>query len=187
METFSALLVFHWLPVDSHHKGQWREALMFSLICVWTKGWANNRGAGDLRRHRAHYNVTVMHKACFVGYLENHSWKRLFPGPSFSFTVSIINIYWRSKRFVSASVGQYNSLHIDWYNTWNKCLAEIGDQLAFCGLCWRAIRITEDSPGAHQRHGGGLAGYRFGTIRRLIRSRPRRCRACIQARGNHTR
>ena len=26
-----------------HHKGQWRKALMFSLICVWINGWVNNR------------------------------------------------------------------------------------------------------------------------------------------------
>ena len=33
----------HWSLVVSCHKGQWREALMFSLICAWTNGWANNR------------------------------------------------------------------------------------------------------------------------------------------------
>ena len=33
---------------------------MFSLICVWINGWVNNGEAGDLRRHRAHYVVTVM-------------------------------------------------------------------------------------------------------------------------------
>ena len=33
---------------------------MFSLICAWTNGRVNNRDAGDLRRHRAHYDVTVM-------------------------------------------------------------------------------------------------------------------------------
>ena len=38
----------HRSPVNSPHKGQWRGALMFSLI------------AGDLRRHRAHYDVIVM-------------------------------------------------------------------------------------------------------------------------------
>ena len=32
----------------------------FSLICCWINGWVNNREAGDLRRYRAHYNVTVM-------------------------------------------------------------------------------------------------------------------------------
>ena len=43
------------------HKGQWRSALMFSLICVWINGWVNNHEAGDLRRYRAHYDVTAMY------------------------------------------------------------------------------------------------------------------------------
>ena len=50
----------HRSPVNSPHKGQWRGALMFSLICAWINGWVNNREAGDLRRHRAHYDVIVM-------------------------------------------------------------------------------------------------------------------------------
>ena len=45
---------------NSPHKGQWRRALKFSLICAWINGWVNNREAGDLRRHRTHYDVTVM-------------------------------------------------------------------------------------------------------------------------------
>ena len=45
---------------NSPHTDQWRWALMFSLICAWTNGWVNNQDAGDLRRHRAHYDVTVM-------------------------------------------------------------------------------------------------------------------------------
>ena len=62
METFSALLAIcaRNSPVNSPHKGQWRGALMFSLICAWTNYWANYRVAGDLRRHRAHYYVIVM-------------------------------------------------------------------------------------------------------------------------------
>ena len=47
-------------PVNSPHKGQWRGALMFSSICAWINRWVNNREAGDLRRHRAHYDVTVL-------------------------------------------------------------------------------------------------------------------------------
>ena len=81
METFSALLALcagnspvpgefplcvtfvrgiHRSPVNSPHKGQWRGALMFPLICTWINDWVNNREAGDLRRHRAHYDVSVM-------------------------------------------------------------------------------------------------------------------------------
>ena len=29
----------HRSPVNSPHKGQWREALMFSLICAWINAW----------------------------------------------------------------------------------------------------------------------------------------------------
>ena len=65
MKTSSALLALceetgHRSPVDSHHKGQWRGALMFSLIRAWRNGPENNRYVGDLRRHRAHYDVTVV-------------------------------------------------------------------------------------------------------------------------------
>ena len=54
METLVSALP-RW-PMNSPHKGQWRGALMFSFICAWV----NNGEAGDLRRHRAHYDVTVM-------------------------------------------------------------------------------------------------------------------------------
>ena len=71
MESCSASLAFvrginQWLrgihrsPANSPHTDRWRGAFMFSLICAWTNGWVNNQDAGDLRLHRAHYNVTVM-------------------------------------------------------------------------------------------------------------------------------
>ena len=50
----------HRWPVNSPRKGQWRGALLFLWYVPWINGWANNRGAGDLRRHRAHYDVAVM-------------------------------------------------------------------------------------------------------------------------------
>ena len=50
----------HRSPVNSPHQAQWRGALVFSLICVWINGWVNTREAGDLRRYRAHYDLTIM-------------------------------------------------------------------------------------------------------------------------------
>ena len=50
----------HRSPVNPPHKGQWRGALMFTLICAWINDRVNNRKAGDLRRRRLHYDVTVM-------------------------------------------------------------------------------------------------------------------------------
>ena len=68
METFPRYWPFvrgiHRSPMYSPHKGRWRGALMISLISAWTKGWANNRNVGDLRRHRAHYGVIIMNSTC---------------------------------------------------------------------------------------------------------------------------
>ena len=50
----------HRLLVNSSQKGQWRGALIFSLICAWICAWVNNHEAGELRLHRAHYDVIVM-------------------------------------------------------------------------------------------------------------------------------
>ena len=47
-------------PVDSPHKGQWRGALMFSLIWACTNGWVNNQDASDLRRHLALYDKFII-------------------------------------------------------------------------------------------------------------------------------
>ena len=77
METFSALLAICTGNSPVHpefpHKGQWRGALMFPLICAWINGWVNNRKAGDLRRYSTHCDVTVMQsfrqrKQAFVDY-----------------------------------------------------------------------------------------------------------------------
>ena len=43
-----------WIPLTK------AGSFMLSLICAWTNGWVNNRDAGDLTRHRAHHDVTVM-------------------------------------------------------------------------------------------------------------------------------
>ena len=51
----------YWALWGKFHNGQWRRALMFSLFYAWTNDCVNNRGAGDLRRYHAHYDVTVMH------------------------------------------------------------------------------------------------------------------------------
>ena len=64
METFSALLAI--CAGNSPLPGQWRGALMFSLICVWIYGLVNNREAGDLRRHGAHYDAIVMITNIFI-------------------------------------------------------------------------------------------------------------------------
>ena len=45
-----------WIP---HTKASDAE-LWFFFICAWINGWVNKHEAGDLRRHRAHYDVIEM-------------------------------------------------------------------------------------------------------------------------------
>ena len=63
--------------VNSSHKGQWRGALMFSLIYVWINDWVNNREADDLRRCRAHYDAVVMNLETVTG--QRHTWDNYSP------------------------------------------------------------------------------------------------------------
>ena len=50
----------HRWPVNFLHRGQWRGAFIFYLICARVNGWVNILEAGDVRRHSAHYDVIVM-------------------------------------------------------------------------------------------------------------------------------
>ena len=63
----------HLWPMSCFHKvtrSQWCGALISSLICAWINGWVNNREAGDLRRHHAHYDVIVM---CWIHFHRSRS------------------------------------------------------------------------------------------------------------------
>ena len=90
MEAFSALLALcagnSPVLVTSPHKGQWRGALMFSLISARINDWENNREAGDLRRYRAHYVVIVRHHE-----LKNCLWNgsHVTESPASSWTVNV--------------------------------------------------------------------------------------------------
>ena len=46
-----------WIP---RTKASDVELWCFLWSAPWTNGWVNNREAGDLRRHLAHYDVIVM-------------------------------------------------------------------------------------------------------------------------------
>ena len=64
MEIFPALLAICVgnSPVSGEFPAQTpvTRSFVISLICPWIKGWVSNRETGDLRRHRAHYDVIVM-------------------------------------------------------------------------------------------------------------------------------
>ena len=84
METFSALLAICAgnSPVTGEFPAQRPvkrsgAVMFFFVICAWIKGWVNNRDAGDLRCHCAHYDVNVIklwdiHCEYASYYIQNH-------------------------------------------------------------------------------------------------------------------
>ena len=69
MQTFSALLTPYAgnSPVTGE-QGKLRWTLMFSLICTWTNVWVNNRDAGELTRHRSHYDCNEIWSCVHVNH-----------------------------------------------------------------------------------------------------------------------
>ena len=110
----------HRSPVNSPHKGQWRGALLFSLICVGMNGWVNNREAGDLRHYRAHYAVTIMNTGhCNILHTEYFKSHYIYPSypvkTLIPFQIKRI-LYWHSTgNFTCPEVGpdNTNSVYID--------------------------------------------------------------------------
>ena len=80
MVTFSALLALCAgnSPVTGEFPSQTPVTRNFDVFydLRLKNGWVNNRDAGDLMRHRAHYNVTVMcycqHRGEFFQVLVNY-------------------------------------------------------------------------------------------------------------------
>ena len=101
----------HRWPVNSHHKGQWRGALMFSLICAWKNCWVNDHEAGDLRRHRTPCDVTVMPYS-FTFCQSRESWARLAQADTNQEFPSSPSL--RSSH-VTPSTTSFGTLH----NSWN--------------------------------------------------------------------
>ena len=76
----------HWSPMNSLHKGQWRG--VFSLICYRINGLVNKREAGDLWRHRIHFDVIVV-----INYVSANETRRCISNVVFDWS----HIQWKAK------------------------------------------------------------------------------------------
>ena len=69
---------------------------MFSFIGAWINGWVNTREAGELRRHRAHYDVIVMEQ---LGFFLHQEFLTLDPrDPASPFCPGSPDIPWEEKK-----------------------------------------------------------------------------------------
>ena len=148
----------HRSPVNSSHKGQWRGALIFSLIRAWTNGWVNNRDAGDLRHHRAHYDVTVMKmtRVCTASHDNFVPWVR-FPyccPPGWgtdrlsSQRVSNAEIYYFICCYLEQAVVQRADLSIIWEVKtfrWRHCDVQIKTRISVDTISYQLKTYTGKS------------------------------------------
>ena len=132
------LVTGHFCGEFTGDKGQWRGALMFYLICTWINGCINNREAGDLRRHRAHYDVAAM---TILYCLSNificttssmcrkfYFWKLIYlqkdlKNISFDMLTWLSILYW-TRFFTTCSYNVYTSL-FQILNDWNAGVCRI--------------------------------------------------------------
>ena len=128
----------HRSPVNSPHKGQWRGALMFSLIYASIPGWVNNRETGDLRRHRAHCDVIVM------------SWQLRLPSNGLVYVQNVVStvpadalIIEIMVRYVSFIIHLANNDFEDFFPAWHKSWATTSKVL------WHYEVVENHDSGSH--------------------------------------
>ena len=137
----------HLWPVNSPHKGQWREALIVSLIWARINGWVNNGKADDLRRRRAHYDVIVMsvlQKLWFIQVIRNLAardqevcnnrfvlipvrWQVIVPGDP----VGNLTYYYIIHVYIHVYVK--DGLSVALLRHSDICIRDASEILAFCG------------------------------------------------------
>ena len=139
----------HRSPVNSPHKGQWRGALVFSLICARINSWVNNREAGDFRRHRSHYDVSVI-VTNFASHFMCPSWDvvstykclsstQVYPIAvtffhcrySFGFSFFILKLYIICPVYIVPRLCTYPSLILVVQSTWNKDYSTLSSDIIF--------------------------------------------------------
>ena len=145
----------HRSSVNSPYKGQWRGASMSSLICAGTNGWGNNRDAGGLRRHRAHYDVTLTLSQCT---LAEPVYTRM-PLECHWLTQWTLGYHWATQRILVRYKGtpleklSWNSptLECHWRNLVETAPHwDATGETNFCSLCWNT---TGETATAHTHPG----------------------------------
>ena len=120
-----------WIPLT---KASDAEFWYFSLIWAWTNSYVKNRNAGDLRRHLAHYNVTVMRR-----------WHNRYPSIRLRHThreqLCQFNLYGQgtyTESMESSETGQTDLYHSTWIFQCNiNC---------YCGVFVRVCFIKTHPP-----------------------------------------
>ena len=121
MEAFSALLAL--CAGNSLVTGEFptqrpvTRSFDVSLIYASINGWVNNREAGDLRRHRAQYDVIVMNFTNIIMWLLGTLLSRQTHWRRFAFHQNLLPTLQRNYRYLLYSKNCWNRV----VGFWKKC------------------------------------------------------------------
>ena len=151
----------HRSPVNFPHKGQWRGASMFSLICAWINSWVNNGEAGDSRRHCIHYDVIVINNGYCILQLPWTPSFRVPPIPrrDIRFPQTLVSLWtqisplvlWYRKGLLGTSGGQQKLKMSSLYQQWKWRHREFtvviflsqSDKRAYGLMCFVLVRLCD--------------------------------------------
>ena len=125
--------IFHWpfvrgihqWSLDSPHKGKWRRALMFSLMCTWTNGEANNGIAGDLRRHNVHVTLLTETVMIIMGctiYEMRIVWRINYALVNDGTVLAAVLLVWGVNKFLDALQWRHNGRDVFSNHQHHHCL-----------------------------------------------------------------
>ena len=148
-----------WIPIT---KANDAELWCFSLIFAWTNGWANNRDASDLRRHRAHCDVSDANVNQMLNLLKTGE-------P----LVSFVKVCEKTDRVITVPHCKWQTkiLYTKWYTIYTrKVYAELVRYISmnmpalysaknvFIVVCTTYIGLCKDDP-ASGIHGNSFSWY----------------------------
>ena len=136
----------HRSPVNSPHKGQWRGALMFSLICVWLRkqswGWWFETLSCPLWRHYNDESYTVWNQYVYVSYRWYKYWVDSFSPARWG------------NNFTSVFVKFFLRIHI------LTTACEIGKSTLVLVMAWCRRYLSQCDPSFMSPYGFRLVGLK---------------------------
>ena len=120
-----------------------QRPVTFSLICGWINDWASNREAGDLRRHRGHYDVTVMVNAVTVVTLAPCAKNILTVQDELLLALSNESLQWRHDGYAGVSNHQPHDCLL---NRLFRHRSKKTSKLRVTGLCEGNSPVTGEFP-----------------------------------------
>ena len=132
------LMGHRWIPLT---KAGNAELWCFLWAAPWIDGWVNNREAGDLRRHRTHYDVVVLVWRCHGSIItkDTNNYNRISRAKCI--WPAVWSLQWRHKSMTGPQITSNSTVSSktcsDWQQRKHKSLYSVKGNQPSIGGCER--------------------------------------------------